>query len=218
MDSVIADTSMNGVTAPTRSLPKPTTRIVPWKFAHFVIKTARFDVMVAWYKAVLQARVVQEGPSMCFLTYDSENHRLAIVNVPYLSDRPLDACGVDHVSYTYRNLGELLSVYSRLKAQGIVPRWSINHRITTSFYYQDPDSNRVELQIENFPSDEALNEFFTSDEYARNTLGVRIDPEEWIKQYEAGVSLETLTRQPVPPFGPDTLAILTEMGLAKAPE
>jgi catechol 2,3-dioxygenase-like lactoylglutathione lyase family enzyme len=210
--------SMNSATAPVRSNPKLPTRIVPWKFAHFVIKTARFNAMVAWYKAVLQASVVQEGPNMCFLTYDSENHRLAIVNVPYLSDRAVDACGVDHVSYTYRDIGELLSVYSRLKAQGIVPRWTINHRITTSFYYQDPDSNRVELQVENFPTDEALNEFFGSDEYARNTLGVRMDPEEWIKRYEAGTTFEALISQPVPPFGPETLAILAEMGLAKMPE
>jgi len=207
---------MNSATAPIRSLPKSTTRVVPWKFAHFVLKTARFAEVVAWYKAVLQARVVQEGPNLCFLTYDEENHRLAIVNVPGLSDRPVDACGVDHVSYTYRNLGELLSVYSRLKAHGIVPRWTINHRITTSFYYQDPDSNRVELQIENFANNDELNEFFESEEYGRNTLGVRIDPEEWLKQYEAGASLESLTSQPVPPFGRDTLAILAEMGLIKA--
>jgi catechol-2,3-dioxygenase len=207
---------MNSVTAQIQSLRKPTAHIVPWKFGHFVIKTAHFNVMVDWYKAVLQARVVQEGPNMCFLTYDTENHRLAIVHVPHLADRPFDVCGVDHVSYTYRDLGDLLSVYVRLKALGILPRWSVNHRVTTSFYYQDPDGNRVELQVENFSNEEELNEFFASAEYARNTLGVRFDPEEWIKQYEAGASLEALAHRTMPDFGPDTLALLGEMGLAKA--
>jgi catechol 2,3-dioxygenase-like lactoylglutathione lyase family enzyme len=206
---------MNSAAAGIRTLQEPATRIVPWKFGHFVIKTARFKVMVEWYKAVLQARVVQEGPNMCFLTYDSENHRLAIVNVPHLSDRPADVCGVDHVSYTYRNIGDLLSVYVQLKALGIVPRWSINHRVTTSFYYQDPDGNRVELQIENFPNEETINEFFASKDYARNTMGVPFQPEEWIKAYEAGASLENLAHQSIPDFGPETLAILAEMGLAK---
>jgi catechol 2,3-dioxygenase-like lactoylglutathione lyase family enzyme len=208
-------TAMNRVAAHTQSLRSPTAHIVPWKFAHFVIKTARFNVMVDWYKAVLQAQVVQEGPNMCFLTYDTENHRLAIVHVPHLLDRPPDVCGVDHVSYTYRELGDLLSVYVRLKAVGIVPRWSVNHRVTTSFYYQDPDGNRVELQVENFPNEKEVNEFFASDDYARNTLGARFDPEEWISKYEAGASLAVLAHRSMPDFGPDTLALLDEMGLVK---
>jgi len=28
----------------------------------------------------------------------------------------------------------------------------VNHRPTTSMYYRDPDGNRVELQIDNFPT------------------------------------------------------------------
>jgi catechol 2,3-dioxygenase-like lactoylglutathione lyase family enzyme len=208
--------AMNSVSARPGSELEPMASIVPWKFSHLVIKTAQFPAMVSWYKAVLQAHVVQEGPSMCFLTYDGENHRLAIVNVPHLQPRPVDMVGVDHVSYTYRDLRELLSVYLRLKGLGILPRWTINHRITTSFYYQDPDGNRIELQVENFRSEEQLNRFFASDEYRRNTLGVRIDVEEWIRQYEGGASLESLANQPVPAFGSEALAILTEMGLAKA--
>jgi catechol 2,3-dioxygenase-like lactoylglutathione lyase family enzyme len=207
---------MNNVKA--QSLRGFNEHIVPWKFAHCVIKTARFGAMVDWYKAVLQARVVQEGPNICFMTYDNENHRLAIVHVPFLSDRPADACGVDHISYTYRELRDLLSVYRHLRMKNIEPRWSINHRITTSLYYQDPDGNRVELQVENFEDENELNAFFASSEYARNTLGVRFDPEDWIERYEAGASLNSLAHGSMPSFGPDTLQILGEMGLAKVSE
>jgi catechol 2,3-dioxygenase-like lactoylglutathione lyase family enzyme len=207
---------MNSVSARSRSLPAAGVSIVPDKFSHFVIKTAQFGAMVKWYKSVLQARAVQEGPNMCFLTYDGEHHRLAIVNVPHLTARPSDSVGVDHVSYTYRDLGDLLAVYARLKAIGIVPRWCINHRITTSFYYEDPDGTRVELQVENFPGAEELNRFFESPEYRRNTLGARFDPDRWIEEYKAGASLEALQDQSIPDFGPEALSILTEMGLATA--
>jgi catechol 2,3-dioxygenase-like lactoylglutathione lyase family enzyme len=206
---------MNSIPARTHS-SLAACHIVPDKFSHFVIKTAQMATMVRWYQSVLQARVVQEGPSMCFLTYDGEHHRLAIVNVPHLTARPADSVGVDHVSYTYRNLGDLLAVYARLRAIGILPRWCINHRITTSLYYQDPDGTRVELQVENFAGAEELNRFFESPEYGRNTLGARFDPDRWIEEYEGGASLETLKNQPIPDFGAEALSILTEMGLATA--
>jgi catechol-2,3-dioxygenase len=198
----------------TQTLPEPAQRIVPAKFSHFVLKTARFTESVAWWKSVLEARVVQQAPHVCFMTYDEENHRIAIVNAPHVKARDTNAAGVDHLSYTYRSLGELLGVYIRLKSIKILPRWTINHRITTSFYYQDPDGNRVELQVENFRSDEELNRFFASDTYAKNTLGVRIDPEKLIVDYQAGLTVDALATAEVAPFGSEALQILTEMGLA----
>jgi catechol-2,3-dioxygenase len=36
-----------------------------------------------------------------------------------------------------------------LKGAGITPFVSVNHGLTTSFYYRDPDGNGVELQIDN---------------------------------------------------------------------
>lgn len=199
----------------TQTLPDPARHIVPAKFSHFVLKTARFEESVAWWKNVLQARVVQQAPHVCFMTYDNENHRIAIVSTPFVKTREVNSAGVDHVSYTYGSLGELLAVYLRLKSVKILPRWTINHRITTSFYYQDPDGNRVELQVENFKTDEELNRFFASETYAKNTLGVRIDPEKLIADYRAGLTVDALATADVAPFGSEALQILTEMGLAQ---
>lgn len=191
--------------------------VTPTKFSHFVLKTARFPEMVRWYITVLGARVAQQNARLCFLTYDHEHHRVAIVHVPHLKQRGTDVCGVDHVSYTYSSLAELLATYRRLKESGIVPRWSINHGVTTSLYYEDPDGNRVELQIENFGSDEELNEFFRSEAFASNTLGDRFDPEEMIRRYESGTPVEEITRSKGSAFGEAQVKILTEMGLAEPP-
>jgi hypothetical protein len=172
--------------------------------------------MVDWYVAVLSARVVQGNDRISFLTYDEENHRVAIVRMDDLDPQPPFSAGVDHVSYTFQDLGDLLGTYRRLKAIGIEPRWPINHGVTTSFYYQDPDGNKVELQFENFPSDEELNAYIASEEFARNTLGGLFDPEDLIQRYEAGEPVANIVRRPGHFDGPSPVDILTEMNLFRA--
>jgi catechol-2,3-dioxygenase len=39
--------------------------------------------------------------------------------------------------------------YTRLKALDITPHFTVDHGMTTSFYYVDPDGNSVELQCDN---------------------------------------------------------------------
>jgi hypothetical protein len=116
---------------------------------------------------------------------DDEHHRLALINIPGLGVRDPDAVGTDHVVYSYNNLGELLSTYRRLKAAGILPHRPINHGVTTSMYYRDPDNNRVELQIDNFATPAELDGYFHSTALAENPVGVTCDPEELCRRYES---------------------------------
>jgi len=173
-----------------------TTRPVsPARFAHVVFKTSRFEEMKKWYLSVLQAHVAFENHMIAFLTYDEEHHRVAIANIPGLAPRPDSSSGMEHVAYTYRNLGELLDTYERLKAEGIKPYWTINHGPTTSMYYTDPDGNHVELQIDNFERIEDLHAWFRSDEFSKNPIGVNFDPEKLLARYRSGVPTAELVRQ-----------------------
>jgi hypothetical protein len=54
------------------------------------------------------------------------------------------------VAYTFENVGALLDRYVLLRDQEIAPAVCIAHGVTTSIYYQDPDANFVEMQIDNF--------------------------------------------------------------------
>ena len=109
--------------------------------------------------------------------------------------------GTDHVAFTYGDLGDLLHTYRRLKAAGIVPYWCINHGPTVSLYYKDPDGSGVELQVDTMPSIEAIEAWMRSGEFAANPIGVVFDPEEILRRYEAGESIETLTARPPLPAG-----------------
>ena len=191
---------MNDV-APMRQLSPATQPISPAKFAHFVLRTGQFETMANWYQTVLAARVVFRDERLCFLSYDDEHHRLALIHIPGLPARDPDAGGTDHVAYTYNNLGELLSTYRRLRAAGIVPHWPINHGVTTSMYYRDPDNNRVELQIDNFATPAELDGYFHSRAFSENPVGVTYDPEELCRRYEAGEAMADLLRIPPMPEG-----------------
>ena len=162
-------------------------RVAPQKFAHAVLATKQLKPMVDWYCAVLCAEVVHSNEMLAFLTYDDEHHRIAIAAVPGLVDKPRHSVGLDHLAYTYANLGDLVFTYERLKRAGILPVATINHGPTTSMYYRDPDGNRVELQIDNFATVEELKGFFRSDAMKKNPIGVDFNADELARDFHAGV-------------------------------
>jgi catechol 2,3-dioxygenase-like lactoylglutathione lyase family enzyme len=166
----------------------------PQKLAHVVRRTSRFDDMVRWYCTVLGAEVVHSDGTLAFLTYDDEHHRLAMVETP-AADAPRGAPGLDHVAYTLNSLGDLLSTYKRLAAKGILPVWPINHGLTTSLYYEDPQGCRVEFQVENFKTPRELRGFMEGPVFAKNPIGVTFDPAKLAARYEAGDPIEELLKQ-----------------------
>ena len=166
-----------------------------------MLRTGQLDKMAEWYRTVLAARIVFRDERLCFLSYDDEHHRLALIHIPDLPPRDPESAGTDHVAYSYRDLGELLATYRRLKAHGILPHRPINHGVTTSMYYRDPDNNRVELQIDNFSTTEELQGYFQSAAFAANPVGVTYDPEQLVRDYEAGAPIADLLRIPPLPEG-----------------
>ncbi|MEK6334752.1 MAG: VOC family protein [Acidobacteriota bacterium] len=177
----------------------------PSKFAHVVYSTRRFEEMVDWYQTVFEAKVAYQNPAFAFLTYDDEHHRFAFANLSLLSPAsavaPRGKEGVNHVAYTYANLGDLLTTYERLKEMGVLPYWRIHHGITVSLYYQDPDGNRMEFQVDACSVEEA-NAYMQTEAFAANPAGVEIDPESLLAQYRSGVPEQQLLTMPVGPASP----------------
>lgn len=202
---------MSTLTLETRRLPDASAAIAPTKFAHVVLKTARYDAVIAWYASVLGARVAFRNDFIAFLTYDDEHHRVAVLHAPGSPAASDAAAGVHHIAYTYAGLGELLATYRRLKAGGIEPARCINHGPTTSMYYRDPDGLRVELQVDNFATMAECQAYFTGPDFAENPIGVIFDPEQLIREYEAGVSVADLVRRPPLPPGKTPLDMRAEI-------
>ncbi len=172
-------------------------RIAPARLAHIVFRTAQKEALVAWYRTVFEAEESLANPFLTFLTFDDEHHRIAIAGMPGLEPKGAQAVGMEHCAFTYASLGDLLATYTRLRDVGITPYWCINHGPNLSCYYRDPDGNQVELTIDVFAGTPAVNDWYATSDFATNPIGVKFDPEELVRRFEAGEPLTALTQRPV---------------------
>lgn len=126
----------------------------PAKLAHIVLRTNNFACMRQFYLDFLGGRIAMENPQMAFITYDDEHHRIALVNMPDISDKVRQSSGLEHVAFTFGSLKELLAAYKGRLAlkEPLRPVWCINHRVTTSLYYKDPDGNLLGKFVAPFPA------------------------------------------------------------------
>lgn len=149
------------------------------KFHHFNLKTTRLQEMIDWYRAVVGAEVIFQDATGAWLTNDAANHRIALLAFPgFVDDPDKDTrTGMHHSAFEYAGFEELNSTYLRLREAGIEPDICLDHGMTLSYYYKDPDGNHVELQIDDF-GDWAQSKAWmrTSPDFAANPIGMFVDP------------------------------------------
>jgi catechol 2,3-dioxygenase len=162
---------------------------------HINLKTTRLQEMIDWYATVVGMKPNHQFPGGAWLTNDAANHRLALLASSQLSDDPdkLMHTGMHHSAFEYPTMGDLLNTYTRLKPLGIVPHACLDHGMTMSFYYQDPDGNSVELQSDNFGTWQESGEWMrTSPQFAADPIGMPVDPDQMVAAHQAGASFAEL--------------------------
>ena len=158
--------------------------------------------MVDWYVQFLGGKVVWGNDSISFITYDDEHHRIAITGRPGTNARPAghtasNSVGLAHIAFAYDNLTELCVSYLQKKKLGIHPVWCVNHGMTTSMYFADPDGNEVETQVDHFANSEDATAYMNTKAFVENPLGVDFDPEELVNRVERGELEEEIFKRPV---------------------
>lgn len=178
------------------STRRGTDKIVPTHISHFVIRTNKYRELIHWYKTVFHAEESFSNDQLTFLYYDNEHHRIAILASNNINGVSSEAAGIDHIALAYGSIGELLSTYERLKENNIHPYATMNHGATTSFYYADPDGGQLEFQTENFVNSRHALEYFFSDDFKKNPVGVEVDAERMLAEWKkAPESFESEFRQ-----------------------
>lgn len=177
------------------------TDVRPDKLAHIVFRTMNFEKMRDFYQLFLNAQVAYQNQFISFLRYDDEHHRVVIAGLPGLSPVDKYTVGLEHYAFTYSSFGALFANYLRLKKAGIHPCWCINHGITTSIYYRDPDGNMIETQFDNMGVKEA-DAFMSGEYFAKNPIGVDFDPELLLARYAKGDPLSELVKMKAAPYSP----------------
>ena len=162
----------------------------PETLCHVVLRTTpdHFDTMIQFYLVVLGGRISHRTPRLCFIGYDHEHHRLALVADPDAQQRNTNTrvVGLHHMAFGFPKLVDLAVSYEQKKAAGILPDWCINHGMTISMYYFDPDGNQVEFQVDTFPTAKEAVEYMKSAEFGENPIGVDYDPEDFCKAIRSG--------------------------------
>lgn len=120
--------------------------IIKPAFHHVTFKTSRLAEMVAWYGTVVGARPNFQDANNAWTTNDEANHRVAFLSAPGLGDDPDKRShnGMHHSAFEYESFTDLMSSYARLRDEGIQPAFSLDHGMTISIYYRDPEGNFVE--------------------------------------------------------------------------
>jgi catechol 2,3-dioxygenase-like lactoylglutathione lyase family enzyme len=172
----------------------------PAFLAHVVLNTNDIRRASGWYETVLGAQSTfatnglkardpqgnEHVVDLNFVTFDDEHHRVAFSNIGGKPEDPAPARTLNHIAFTYANIGDLVATYVRLKAEGITPVRTVHHGPTVSNYYLDPDGNRVELQVDAFASLAELNAWFASGAFDRNPIGIGFHFDAMVEAYEAG--------------------------------
>lgn len=165
------------------------------QFHHFNLKTTRLQEMVDWYGVVVGAEVNFQDDVGAWLSNDRANHRIALLAFPGFVDDPEkeNRTGLHHSAFEFESFEALNASYLRLKEQGIEPEFCLDHGMTFSYYYADPDGNRVELQVDNFGDWERSAEWMrTSEEFAANPIGQFVDPERVAADHADGTPFEEI--------------------------
>ncbi|MGE5268891.1 MAG: VOC family protein [Thiohalocapsa sp.] len=185
---------------------------VAMRFGEVVLKTSQYEALKAWYSQVLDAKPMFEsqrredlGPGtmrqMCTIRPYAEfpfTETLVILDFAELQENNQTVSGMDHFQMQFGSIDDLFDRYEALAAHGIVPTRSANHGPATSFYYRDPDGNRVELSVKNYATEAETLAFMQSEAFRRNPAGIDVDPAEYVGRYRAGVPLEQLRQIPSP--------------------
>lgn len=175
--------------------PKPAT---PPILHHATFMTLDVDAMVAWYEMVVGLEPVFYSQEAAWLTNDLSHHRIAVLKLAG-TKRPVDkphTVGLHHTAFEYGTFGQWIDNYVRLRDVGILPIMSLDHGMTMSMYYQDPDGNGVEIQVDAFGDWTLSKEWmWAAQEFAEDQVGPQFDPEKLVVAYRSGMSAEEIHKR-----------------------
>jgi len=170
-------------------------QVIPPKFHHVNLKTTRLQEMIDWYGIVVGSEVLFQYELGAWLSNDEANHRIALLAFPNFMDDPEKEThtGMHHTAFEYGSFDDLDETYQRLRDAGITPDICLDHGMTFSYYYSDPDGNHVELQCDVFGDWTKSKEWMRSSlQFKEDPLGKFVDPERVSADRARDVSFEEI--------------------------
>ena len=117
------------------------------KLGHVVLKVRDAGKSRDFYTRTLGLKVAHEDleRGTVFLSFGKEHHDLALFQLASGETPGPTQPGLHHMAWQLGSFEELQAAYRDLKAMGVAVESTIEHNVTRSVYFRDPDGNRVEL-------------------------------------------------------------------------
>ena len=117
------------------------------KLGHVVLNVRDAAKSRDFYTRTLGLRISHEDlkQGAVFLSFGREHHELALFQMATGEPPEASQPGLHHMAWQLSSFEELQAAYRDLKAMGVAVESTIEHNVTRSVYFRDPDGNRVEL-------------------------------------------------------------------------
>jgi catechol 2,3-dioxygenase-like lactoylglutathione lyase family enzyme len=175
------------------------------RLSEVVLRTTAYDRLCDFYSLLLgRPRSVEMTPPpsedpdepsrICFFDFYFDppyTERIAVFECKDIGAGPTSR-GLHHFQLRTPSIEALVELYRTLKDSGETPIEASNHGPGTSFYYRDPDGNKVELSSLNFSSQYELRQFMATEAFKNNPNGFPLDPEQLAAGQQSGRKLSEL--------------------------
>jgi catechol-2,3-dioxygenase len=117
------------------------------KLGHIVLKVRDAGKSKAFYMRVLGLKLAYEDVERgaVFLSFGTQHHDLALFQLATGAAPEATQPGLHHTAWQVGSFEELQAAHRELRQLGIPVESTVEHNVTRSVYFPDPDGNRVEL-------------------------------------------------------------------------
>jgi catechol 2,3-dioxygenase len=132
------------------------------RIGHIVLKVRNLERSRRFYTEVLGLDIMRELPQlgMVFLASNRrDHHEIALAEVGLHAGAPKETdAGLAHIAFRLKGEDELRAAYRELKERSVPICFTVDHGVTKSVYFLDPDGNQLEVYCDNPPEEIARKE------------------------------------------------------------
>ncbi|MGE0680412.1 MAG: VOC family protein [Candidatus Binatia bacterium] len=125
----------------------------PERIAHVVLKVRNLEQSKKFYTETLGMRVMKDVPQLraVFLSFNGrDHHEIALFEIGAKAEAPKpNQTGMLHIAFRLRTEDDLIAAYKELKEKGTPVSFTVNHGVSKSIYFRDPDDNELEVYLDN---------------------------------------------------------------------
>lgn len=127
--------------------------IHPERIAHVVLKVRNLEESKKFYTEILGMQTMKHVPEIkaVFLSFNGrDHHEIALFEIGAKAEAPqANQTGMLHFAMRLRTEEDLLAAYKELQEKGVPVSFTVNHGVSKSIYFRDPDNNELEVYCDN---------------------------------------------------------------------